>query len=105
MRTFRHLVVILTLAALAGVGVLAQAQEQSVAQGQLVRLDPAAKKIVIKTDTGSQMQFEYTDSTVVNGADQSVEGLGARTGTFVTVQYEKQETRLLAVQVDVQKRP
>jgi hypothetical protein len=105
MRTFRHLIVVVTLVALASVGMVTQAHGPSVVQGRLVRLDASARKIVIKTETGSQMQFEYTESTTVNGAYQSVEGLGARTGTFVTVQYEKQETRMLAVQVDIDKKP
>lgn len=101
MHMLKRLVLIFFVLAVASAGTLAIAQEQSVAEGQLVRLDPAAKKLVIKTEAGAQMQFEYTPSTVVNGADQSVEGLGQQAGTVVTVQYEKQETRLLAVQIDV----
>lgn len=105
MQLLKRVVIMLIVAAL-GVTVVpaGAAQEQNVAQGQLLRLDLNAKKIVIKTETGSQMQFEYTEQTVVSGADESVEGLGTETGTFVTVKYEKQETRMLAMQVEVHKR-
>ncbi len=101
----KRLVVLLVVAAVAACAVPSFAQEQSVAQGQLLRLDTNAKKVVIRTDSGSQMQFEYTDQTQVNGADESVAGLGTQAGTHVTVKYEKQETRLLAVQIDVHPRP
>lgn len=92
---------VLVILAMAWLAAPANAQEQNIVQGELLRLDVNAKKIVIRTETGSQMQFEYTEETVVNGADETVAGLGTQRGTLVTVKYEKQETRLLAVQIDV----
>ena len=97
----RHLVIVVAVAASSGGGLLAQAPARSVVQGELARLDPAARKIVVKTDRGSQIQFEYTTDTVVNGTEKTVAGLGGRTGAVVTVQYEKQETRLLALHIEV----
>ncbi len=100
----KRLVGLLVVAAVAACAVPSFAQEQNVAQGHLLRLDTNAKKVVIRTDSGSQMQFEYTDQTEVSGADESVAGLGTQTGTQVSIRYEKQETRLLAVRIDVHPR-
>jgi hypothetical protein len=99
--TVKRLWIALFVVALAMPGVQLSAQERNVAHGQLLRLDRGAKRIVIRTETGSQMQFAYTSETIVNGADDTVAGLGAQKGTAVSVKYEKQETRLLALEVDV----
>lgn len=94
--------VVLVVAGLTMLAVPIRAQEQNVAQGHLLRLDLDARKIVIRTESGSQMQFDYTDETVVDGADETIAGLGSRKGMLLTVKYEKQEIRFLALQVNVQ---
>ena len=82
-----------TVASIAAEGV------HSIAEGQLLRLDAPAHRLVIRTATGSQIQFEYTNSTLVRGAAGSVDRLDA--GAQLSVRYERQETRMLATQVDV----
>jgi Cu/Ag efflux protein CusF len=87
------------------VGVMpALAQEASVAQGQLMKVDANAKTIAIHTAQGSLMQFRYTDETKVLGADESVSGLATMAGADVTVHYVKQQPENIATQIEIQKR-
>lgn len=81
----------------------ARAQEQNLAQGEIVRVDTSSRTIVIRTDTGSQMQFAYNDDTVVKGSDDTISGLGTREGMLVSVTYERQEAKLLAKEIAVSK--
>jgi Cu/Ag efflux protein CusF len=81
----------------------ALAQEQNLAQGEIVRVDTADRTVVIRTDTGSHMRFTYNDDTVVKGADDTISGLGTREGMLVSITYERQETKLVAKEIAVQK--
>ena len=54
-------------------------QEPSIAQGQLLKVDATARTIAIRSATGTQMQFSYTEDTKVVGADQGVAGLATIT--------------------------
>lgn len=93
---------LMVLAVVLAMGIAPKAAyDQNVVEGQFLLLDSGAKRLVIRTDAGSQMQFEYTSQTVVNGSDEGLSGLRARKGALVTVTYEKQEARLLALEVHV----
>jgi hypothetical protein len=99
--------VLLVLAAvLLVVGMIpAAAQEPSIAQGQLVKVDASAKTMTIRTAQGAQMQFVYTDATRVIGADEGVAGLATKAGSDVTVHFVKKDQDNVAVQIEVQKKP
>jgi hypothetical protein len=85
------------------VGVMpAFAQEQSTAQGQLMKVDATAKTIAIRTDQGALMQFSYTDDTRVVGADQGVAGLATQAGVNVSVQFVKKGSDNVATRIEVQ---
>jgi hypothetical protein len=61
------------------------------AEGELVRVDPAAKTIVVRPEKGEQLTFKYTDVTIVSGTDAKIAGLATMAGTPVTVHYMKVE--------------
>lgn len=91
MLTARRMIVALAAVALiAGAMPAFAQQEASTAQGQLVRVDTRANTIEIKTASGTEMQFKYTDQTRVTGASEGVSGLATMAGADVTVQYTKQ---------------
>jgi hypothetical protein len=71
------------------------------AQGQLVRVDTRANTIDIKTTSGSDMQFHYTDQTKVTGASEGVSGLATMAGADVTVHYTKQGQDNIATAITV----
>lgn len=103
MQILRSVIVVLAAGLFIAAGRPMLAQDQNIVQGQLMRVDVAAKAIVIRSETQSQMQFSYDDNTVVNGVDDAVAGLGTLTGASVSIVYEKQTTRFLALQVDIHK--
>ena len=61
------------------------------AEGELTKVDATAKTIAIKNDKGEELQFKYTDATVVTGSDAKVAGLATMAGTPVTIHYTKIE--------------
>ena len=79
----------------------AQAQA-NVAQGQLLRVDPNAKVIEIRSSESSQMQFKYNDQTKVTGADKGVAGLATMSGSTVRVHFTKQGQDNIATEIEVE---
>jgi len=90
------------LAQEAGGGARPQQQAASVASGELVKIDTAAKTITVKTESEPQMLFSYTDDTKVTGADKGVAGLATMTGSAVTVHFTKRGQANVATAIDVQ---
>lgn len=79
------------------------AREFNVAQGHLLRLDPAARKLVIRTERGSQLQCTVTSETRVVGAGASLNGLPAM--TRLTVHYAKEDLEFVATEIEVHELP
>ena len=66
---------------------LAQGQEKaSIAEGELTKVDAAAKTLSVKTAKGD-MEFRYNDQTQISGAD-GVEGLATQSGAPVKVHFD-----------------
>lgn len=76
------------------------AREENVAQGQLLRLDSSAHKMVIRTAQGSQIQCTYNGQTRVVGAGANVADLP--TMSRVTVHYAKVDMAYVATTIEVQ---
>jgi hypothetical protein len=72
-------------------------------QGQLVKVDAAAKTITIKTLAEPELKFSYSDATKVVGAGESVAGLATLSGTDITVKYMKRGSENVATEINVQK--
>jgi hypothetical protein len=102
MRTKRTLFVLVAVLLMIG-AIHAVAQEPSIAEGQLLRVDANAKTLMIRTADGTQMQFIYTDDTIVTGADDSISGLATMTGAAVTVSYLKKQQDNIATNIEVKK--
>jgi len=77
-----------------------QAQEKSVI-GDLKSIDSDAKKLVVTTSEGSDMEFMYDDRTEILGAGGTVEGLSAKTGTRVKVFYNEESGQNKATRIKV----
>ena len=102
MRTKRTLFVLVAVLLMIG-AIHAVAQEPSIAEGQLLRVDANAKTLMIRTADGTPMQFIYTDDTTVTGADDSISGLATMTGAAVTVSYMKKQQDNIATNIEVKK--
>jgi len=77
-----------------------QAQEKS-AIGDLKSVDSTAKKLVLTTSEGTDMEFMYDDQTQIEGASGTVEGLSANTGTRVKVFYKEDNGQNKATRIKV----
>ncbi len=71
------------------------------AEGDLSRVDAAKQSIWIKTAEGKEMEFTYTEQTIVEGSGKSVEGLDKDGGTHVTVDYNTAAGTNHAVKIKV----
>lgn len=103
MKTFARWIAIVAAVLLVAGAATARAQEQNLAQGEIVRVDTAAKTVVIRTETRALMQFAYNDETLIKGSEDSIAGLGTRDGMLVSITYERQEDKLLAKEIAIQK--
>jgi len=66
---------------------LALAQEKAqIAEGELVKVDAAAKTLSVKTSKG-EMEFRYNDQTKVD-TDGGIEGLATQSGAQVKVHFD-----------------
>ena len=73
------------------------------ASGELVRVDTNAKTLSIKTSSGSDMVFTYSDATKVTGGEQNVAGLATKSGAKVTVHFTMKGQDRVATQIDIEK--
>jgi len=103
MQTTRRVFIVLTAVVLTfgAFSALAQ-QESAVAQGQLLKVDAAAKTIAIRTAPSGQMVFRYTEQTKVVGADGEVAGLATKAGAQVSIKYVQENKENIATEIQVQ---
>ncbi len=78
----------------------AVAAEKS-ASGELTRVDSMAKTFTIKSDDGTEMNFQYSDQTVVVGGEKGVQGLSSNQGSKVTVFYTETEGKRQATRIEI----
>lgn len=82
---------------------LAQAQQGTqIFEGELTKVDAAAKSLWVKNSAGKEMQFRYTDQTQISGAEGGVEGLATKSGTPVTVHFDAASK--MATKIEVKQR-
>jgi hypothetical protein len=68
---------------------MAQTQETSqIFEGELLKVDATAKTLSVKNSQGQEIEFRYSDQTVISGADGGVEGLATKSGTPVSVHFD-----------------
>ena len=83
-------------------GVSTSAREDNIAQGQLLRVDTNARKIVIQTEQGSRMQCTFNGETRVTGSSGSITSLPAM--SRLTVHYAKDQMEFVATEIEVHER-
>ena len=71
------------------------------ASGELLRVDSNAKTFTIKSDEGKEMDFYYSDQTVVVGGEKGVQGLSSQTGSKLAVFYTEAEGKRQAVRIEI----
>ena len=62
-------------------------QGEKVFEGQLTRVDTAAKSITVKGTGDLEMKFTYTEQPQVLGQEKTVQGLAGKVGTELRVTY------------------
>ena len=68
---------------------MAQTQETpQIFEGELIKVDATAKTLPVRNSAGQEMEFRYSDQTLISGADGGVEGLAAKSGTPVVVHFD-----------------
>jgi uncharacterized protein with beta-barrel porin domain len=71
------------------------------AVGELVRVDPDATTLSIKTAAGAEMKFRYNDQTTVTGSEKTVAGLATMRGSQLTVTFRTEGTANIATMIEV----
>ena len=69
----------------------AQAQQDKVLEGTLVKVDADAHSLTVMGADNKPMQFVYTDKTAVTGQEKNIQGLAGKPGAKVRVTYRAGE--------------
>ncbi len=78
-----------------------RAAQPAPVSGELISLDPQAKSLTIKTEAGNEMNFSYSETTEIVGAEKGLSGLVTVSGTRVTVHYSTHGTANTATKIEV----
>jgi len=83
---------------------MAQTQETpQIFEGELMKVDATAKTLSVKNSQGQEIEFRYSDQTLITGADGGAEGLATKSGTPVSVHFDT-ATRT-AAKIELKQRP
>jgi hypothetical protein len=83
---------------------MAQTQETpQIFEGELMKVDATAKTLSVKNSQGQEIEFRYSDQTLITGAEGGVEGLATKSGTPVSVHFDT-ATRT-AAKIELRQRP
>jgi hypothetical protein len=101
---FKHLSAIILMAALPCLA-LAVEERHGVVAGEILKLDVAAKTVVVKTADGTSHTFHFQARTTVHGADDLAIGgkdvfRGLKEGSQVAVHYTVKGTEKTAEEID-----
>ena len=69
-------------------------------EGQLTKVDAAAKSISVKGPDNKAMTFRYTDQTQVIG-ENSIQGLTGKAGAQLKISYQEEKGRYMATKIEV----
>ena len=82
-----------------------KAAEPKVFEGQLTKVDSAAKAISVKGSTGPEMLFNYDEKTQVVGPVKDVQGLTGTPGTALRVTYRQDKGSNWATRIEIVEKP
>jgi hypothetical protein len=77
--------------------------KETTISGELTRVNPDTKMFSVKNATG-EIQFRYSDATVVSGAQKTVAGLATMSGEQVTVSYRVEGGTNMATKIEVKEK-
>jgi hypothetical protein len=81
----------------------APSARETTISGELTRVNPDTKMFSVKSATG-EIQFKYSDTTVVTGAQKTVAGLATMSGEQVTVSYRAEGGTNMATKIEVKEK-
>jgi hypothetical protein len=79
------------------------AQQEKAFQGTLVKIDSDAKTLTAKDASNKETVFHYTDKTEVVGAENTVQGLAAKSGTKLNITYNVEKGANNATRIEMLK--
>ena len=85
------------------IGSRRSAARETTISGELMRVNPDTKMFTVKAATG-EIQFEYSDQTVVTGAQKTVAGLATMSGEQVTVSFRAESGANIATKIEVREK-
>src|SRR5262245_34964047 len=82
-----------------------KAAQPKVFEGQLTKVDAAAKSISVKGTTGPEMAFNYDEKTEVIGPAKDVQGLTGTPGAALRITYRQEKGSNWATRIEVVQKP
>jgi hypothetical protein len=79
-----------------------QQPQVEVIEGELLEVDPDTRTISVKALGGGELQFSYTNETVITGADEQTQGLATIEGAHVRVFFTRSDEAYTATRVVVE---
>jgi hypothetical protein len=79
-----------------------QQQTVEVVDGELLKVDPDARTISVRAPGGAEIQFAYTNETVITGSEEQTQGLATIEGTHVRVYFTRSDDAYTATRVVVE---
>lgn len=73
-----------------------------VVEGELLEVDPDSRTISVRAPGGGELQFTYTNETVITGADEQSQGIATIEGAHVRVFFTRSEDAYTATRVVVE---
>lgn len=79
-----------------------QQAQVEVVEGELLEVDPDSRTISVRAPGGGELQFNYTNETVITGADEQTQGLATIEGAHVRVFFTRSDEAYTATRVVVE---
>jgi hypothetical protein len=76
-------------------------QTDKTMNGELLKVDTAAKVISLKGPDQKEMLFRYNDETQVVSADKTVQGLAGKTGAQLRISFKEERGSNWATKIEV----
>jgi len=76
-------------------------QTDKTMNGELMKVDTAAKVISLKGPDQKEALFRYSDETQVLSADKTVQGLAGKTGAQLRISYREERGSNWATKIEV----
>ena len=79
-----------------------QRAQVEVVEGELLEVDPDSRTISVRAPGGGELQFNYTNETVITGADEQTQGIATIEGAHVRVFFTWSDEAYTATRVVVE---